>query len=127
MSEGEVKNFGKPKDLLADKTSILYELTEKLSKNERTMIQEIALGNIDPSKLFNDLQQSAERVNVKGAALLQSPRTQTSRRHCYFNQAAQINNEEDDNKYTPKEFMDSFSVQFDEDFDESNNVQFTKL
>jgi hypothetical protein len=123
-----VKNFGKPKDLLADKTSILYELTEKLSKNERNMIQEIANGNIDPSKLFNELQQSADRASVKSSALLQSPQTQTSRRkHCYVNQAAQINDEEDDNKYTPKEFMDSFSVQFDEDLEELNNVQFTKL
>ncbi len=123
-----MKNFGKPKDLLADKTSILYELTEKLSKNERNMIQEIANGNIDPSKLFNELQQSADRASVKSSALLQSPQTQTSRRkHCYVNQAAQINDEEDDNKYTPKEFMDSFSVQFDEDLEELNNVQFTKL
>ena len=123
-----MKNFGKPKDLLADKTSILYELTEKLSKHERNMIQEIANGNIDPSKLFNDLQQSADRASVKSSALLQSPQTQTSRRkHCYVNQAAQINDEEDDNKYTPKEFMDSFSVQFDEDLEELNNVQFTKL
>jgi len=89
------------------------------------MIQEIANGNIDPSKLFNELQQSADKV--KSGILLQSPRTQTSRRHCYVNQAAQVNDEEDDNKYTPKEFMDSLSVQFDEEFDEQNGVQFTKL
>jgi hypothetical protein len=37
-----VKNFGVPKDLLNDKSSILYQLTEKLSLNERNLIFETA-------------------------------------------------------------------------------------
>jgi len=61
LSEGEVKNFGKPKDLLADKTSILYELTEKLSKNERNMIQEIANGNIDLAVVGGEVPQELQK------------------------------------------------------------------
>jgi hypothetical protein len=44
FSEGLIKNSGSPRDLLNDTTSILYELTEKLSTTERNLINEIANG-----------------------------------------------------------------------------------
>jgi hypothetical protein len=35
-------NFGVPKELLEDETSVLYELTKKLSPNEKKLIYETA-------------------------------------------------------------------------------------
>jgi len=45
LSEGEIKNFGKPIDLLMDETSVLYELTKKLSSSERKTLIDIATKN----------------------------------------------------------------------------------
>nr|QNH67890.1 ATP-binding cassette transporter subfamily C member 4 X7 [Brachionus rotundiformis] len=44
LSEGNIINFGVPKELLSDQTSILYELTKKLSPNEKKLIFDIANG-----------------------------------------------------------------------------------
>lgn len=44
LSEGEVKNFDKPSVLLSDESSILFDLTRKLSPNERKFIFDIAFG-----------------------------------------------------------------------------------
>lgn len=52
MSQGEVKNFGKPINLLMDETTILYELTEKLSKSEKQ-----TLFNIISQNEFNRLKK----------------------------------------------------------------------
>jgi hypothetical protein len=35
-------NFGPPKELLEDETSVLYELTKKLSPNEKKLIYDTA-------------------------------------------------------------------------------------
>nr|UOU03341.1 ATP-binding cassette subfamily C4-1-2 [Brachionus rubens] len=42
LSEGKIINFGVPRELLQDETSILYELTKKLSPNEKKHIFDIA-------------------------------------------------------------------------------------
>lgn len=44
MSEGKIVDFDVPKILLNDETSVLYELTKKLSSNEKKLIFEIANG-----------------------------------------------------------------------------------
>lgn len=44
LSEGQVVNFAKPSELLSDETSVLYELTKKLSPNEKKFIFDIAYG-----------------------------------------------------------------------------------
>jgi hypothetical protein len=42
FSEGQVKNFGVPRELLNDKTSVLYDLTRKLPANEKKLIYDTA-------------------------------------------------------------------------------------
>jgi hypothetical protein len=44
-------NFGVPKDLLEDETTVLYELTKKLSPNEKRLIYETAKANPTGFKL----------------------------------------------------------------------------
>lgn len=47
MSQGELKNFGRPATLLYDESSVLYELTKKLSSAEKQTIREIVNQNIE--------------------------------------------------------------------------------
>lgn len=47
MSEGELKNYGRPHTLLYDETSVLYELTKKLSSVEKQVIHKIVNQNIE--------------------------------------------------------------------------------
>lgn len=60
MSEGKVTNFGKPRDLLEDQSSVLYELTKKLSPNERKLIFELAGCNQYTSQLSR--QNTKEKI-----------------------------------------------------------------
>lgn len=54
LSEGQVINFDKPSELLSDETSILFELTRKLSPNERKFIFDIAFGR---ASFIDNMQQ----------------------------------------------------------------------
>ena len=65
MSEGEIKNFGKPKDLLSDETSVLFELTKKLSPSERLNLFQIANQHAETAKIAEpiSLPDSESREN----------------------------------------------------------------
>ena len=52
LSEGEVKNFDTPSKLLNDESSILFELTKKLSQNEKKYIFNIAYGRTTLTESF---------------------------------------------------------------------------
>ena len=47
LSEGELKNFGRPHALLYDETSVLYDLTKKLSSVEKQVIHQIVNENVE--------------------------------------------------------------------------------
>lgn len=72
LSEGEVKNFDTPSKLLDDESSILFELTKKLSPNEKKYIFDIAYGrtsltdvNIDDAaKSTSDLNDNNNKPNL---------------------------------------------------------------
>nr|QUF59454.1 ATP-binding cassette transporter Abcc4-1 [Brachionus angularis] len=63
LSEGKIINFGIPKDLLDDETSILYELTKKLSPNEKKHIYDIANGKKTVEKVLILGKQSTEETH----------------------------------------------------------------
>lgn len=58
LSEGEVKNFDKPSVLLSDETSVLFELTKKLSPNEKKFIFDIAYGRTSLTDNLEILEKS---------------------------------------------------------------------
>ena len=58
LSEGEVKNFDKPSVLLSDESSILFDLTKKLSPNEKKFIFDIAYGRTSLTDNLEILEKS---------------------------------------------------------------------
>lgn len=67
MSEGKIINFDVPKTLLNDETSVLYELTKKLSPNEKKLIFEIANGvkKVDLDRDFVPSQRDNSKMETK--------------------------------------------------------------
>ncbi len=66
LGEGEIKNFGKPSDLLNDENSVLFELTKKLSKSERqTLLDIINQNKSNNKKLLMAKSQSQHSLEVK--------------------------------------------------------------
>nr|APD26517.1 ATP-binding cassette transporter subfamily C member 4 X1 protein [Brachionus koreanus] len=85
LSEGKIVNFGVPKDLLNDQTSILYELTKKLSANEKKLIFDIANGvkKIDLAKDYVPIEQDYSIIETKSVKSL-----------AYENKAADFSDDE---------------------------------
>jgi hypothetical protein len=52
-------NFGVPRELLMDESSVLYDLTRKLPPNERKLIYETANASLD----FTQPQKRVENTN----------------------------------------------------------------
>ena len=78
MSEGQVKNFDTPRNLLLDKTSVLYELISKMPKNERKSLFDIVNNN-------NNNQQQQE-IEINNIMVHESTTTKS-----YVNYGATIN------------------------------------
>lgn len=66
LSEGEVKGFDKPSVLLSDKTSILFELTQKLAPNERNFIFDIAFGRSSFTQKIDVKPLTVENTKKRG-------------------------------------------------------------
>ncbi len=94
MSEGEIKNFGKPIDLLLDETSVLYELTRKLSKQEKqtlfTIINQNNLNNLKSLEASHVSKIQMENVIVDK----DSSSVETNLSNSYVNQGQTIAEDE---------------------------------
>lgn len=78
LGEGEIKNFGKPVDLLVDETSVLYELTNKLTKNEKHILFDIINRNElnekekkKSNENINQFEETDSKSHVNHAAILE--------------------------------------------------------
>jgi hypothetical protein len=60
LSEGVVKNFGTPKELMNDENSIFCELTKKLSPSEKKYINDIANSVDNDAKKLTEESKRAE-------------------------------------------------------------------
>lgn len=82
LSEGEVKDFDKPSVLLSDESTILFELTRKLSPNERKFIFDIAFGRVSFTDKIEALplldSKTADENKIKDKLISES---QTDLRH----------------------------------------------
>lgn len=67
LSEGEVKNFDKPSVLLSDETTILYDLTRKLSPNERKFIFDIAFGRASFTDKIEAIPERTPRSSIRSS------------------------------------------------------------
>ena len=56
MSNGELVNYGEPYDLLQNRSSLLYELVQKLGKDEFDRLFEIAKAHTINRPLNNELE-----------------------------------------------------------------------
>ncbi len=81
MSEGQVKNFDTPRNLLLDKTSVLYELISKMPKNERKSLFDIVNNN-------QQQQQQQQEIEINNIMVHESTTTATK---SYVNYGATIN------------------------------------
>ncbi|CAF0837577.1 unnamed protein product [Brachionus calyciflorus] len=85
LSEGKIVNFGIPKELLEDETSILFELTKKLSPNEKKHIFDIATGKKKLELVPIDISTKKELIDNK-----------INKSFVYENKAASFSDEEID-------------------------------
>jgi hypothetical protein len=69
FSEGQVKNFGVPKELLQDETSVLYDLTKRLPPNEKKLIYENATNPSTKQKLTTNKTLSQNKFVYENKAL----------------------------------------------------------
>ncbi len=92
MSEGEIKNFGKPIDLLLDETTVLYELTKKLSKQEKQTLFTI----INQNKLNKSLEAShVSKIQMENIIVdKDSSSVETNLSNSYVNQGQTIAEDE---------------------------------
>jgi hypothetical protein len=81
LSEGQVKNFDTPRNLLLDKTSVLYELISKMPKNERKSLFDIVNNN-------QQQQQQQQEIEINNIMVHESTTTATK---SYVNYGATIN------------------------------------
>ena len=82
MSEGQVKNFDTPRNLLLDKTSVLFELISKMPKNERKSLFDIVNNN------NNNNNQQQQQIEINNIMVHESTTTTTK---SYVNYGATIN------------------------------------
>jgi hypothetical protein len=92
LSEGEIKNFGKPIDLLLDETTVLYELTKKLSKQEKQTLFTI----INQNKLNKSLEAShVSKIQMENIIVdKDSSSVETNLSNSYVNQGQTIAEDE---------------------------------
>jgi hypothetical protein len=83
LSEGQVKNFDTPRNLLLDKTSVLFELISKMPKNERKSLFDIVNNNNNN----NNNNQQQQQIEINNIMVHESTTTTKS----YVNYGATIN------------------------------------
>ena len=84
LSEGEIKNFGKPVELLVDESSILYELTNKLSKHEKQTLFDIISQN------SANKAESSKTLEIKDLHVDEENNNAQAKCNCYVNYAVTV-------------------------------------
>lgn len=87
LSEGKIKNFGKPIDLLMDESTVLFELTKKLSRSERQTLFDIVNKNAT-----NESQ--AGFITLKGKAEFTATLEEEEETSAHVNSGADIKEDE---------------------------------
>lgn len=86
LSEGEVKNFDSPRELLNDTSSILFDLTKKLSANEKKYIFDIAFGRISlvDNYSFSDIKAELKKKQLPNTVEHQPNSNRPKTNYAYY-------------------------------------------
>jgi ABC-type multidrug transport system ATPase subunit len=73
LADGEVRDFASPGELLNDKNSILFDLTKKLSANEKKYIFDIAFGRVSLVENYS-FSDAKEELKKRRSSVVEPPR-----------------------------------------------------
>lgn len=98
LSEGELKNFGRPHALLYDETSVLCELTKKLSSVERQVIHDIVNASLERHEKSQLGEKYEKLKSLKPPSQFQATSTDNDEDSEYDRKMADVNEYEDEKR-----------------------------